>query len=225
MSDYIRDRFQGVGAVAAAAPAPRSAPAPTIRPAAGGGPMHLATPKCPSSRWRKHRLKPGQIYCDCRAALGASDVRDNEGGGGAGTDSTTGTQRRPGVQYIQPVVYRKPPTQSTPSFSSVVQPRPFSPTVGGGAVLTTAPTHLPPGTTSGGLPVPNRRPPSTSGGGGAMLPDGGGEITIDQALPSGAQFKLAPGDPAAGTSKLWLAGLVAGVAYVGYRHLKRRRRR
>lgn len=62
MSTYFTDRYQGVGAIAAAAPAPRSAPAPSVRPqfardARQGDPMLNLGRQ--TRRYGRRRVLPG----------------------------------------------------------------------------------------------------------------------------------------------------------------------
>lgn len=255
MGDYFRDDFQGVGAVAAARPAPKAAPAPSVRPARAGGRIHRVHTGCPSDRWLRHPARPGDLFCDCMGppltncvrgggigAIGAFDQRNQDGGGGgaggAGGTAPPPAYRVPIVKYRAPAPRSKPPVRqgqpgrprpalpTSPTVWPVRSKPPIQPAPVVSTVTTT--TTLPPGTTSGGLPAPIKTQTAWGGGGGAIAAmPGGEELAPDRepTAPDDLQVSAMPGGLPAGAGKFWLVAGVGTVAYLGYRLFFRRRRR
>jgi len=230
-SGYFRDRFQGVGAIAAFAPAPRSAPAPSVRaPSRMGG---QCFPGCVP-----YRDANGNIQCDCDlvtggvmqrqrlraragdsryAGLGATLV-DGEDVGGAGGGTVSG---KGGLRQIFTGVM-------APSISPTPTKSPIAPTLSPSSTTTspTPPGYLPPR-------IPTKTQTASYGSGGAAWTgspsSSGGGMTLEtlappeneQALPGSAM----PGGLPGGAAKIWLVLGLGGVGYLAYRHFKKKRRR
>ncbi len=251
MSDYFRDSYQGVGAIAAAAPAPRSAPGANVR--AFGRP-HPPTRSCPPAMIGMERCGPGSrrvCYCRRASALGAMDLRtggDGDGGGGGGGgdggggtgggSTSSGTRRlpikllaprRPPVKLLAPPS-RQPPAQFQPPkpWPSIFTPFPSKPPTQAMPNLNaavTATTTLPPGTTSGGLPAPIKTQTVGWGGGGGGGGGGGMEELAPEDRDDGVQASAMTGGLPAGAAKIWLVVGAAGVAFLALRSKKKRHRR
>jgi hypothetical protein len=226
MSGYFRDRFQGVGAIAAARPAPRSAPAPSFGALARRGGRCMAG--C---------IDTGTM-CDCdvlvtgfqartkqtarRSSLGRIDVTGDRDTGAAGGGTTT--TKSPLRQIMPATLMALPPPTKTP----VRQPTLTTSTgVGPGATL---PTPLP-GTNPPGYLPPRIPVKAQTAGGGAWNPSSPAYTpTTLQTMAPPENEEAPPGSAITGglpggAAKIWLVLGLAGVGYLGYRHLKKKRRR
>lgn len=212
---YFTDAYQGAGAIAAAARAPRSAPAPSVT-----------------------------VYQQDRRGMGAINLRDTEDRGGGSTQPTvpvpprtpasSGGIRTPPRTLLAPAP-KKPSAMAISSQiipASVPSPKPTSP-----LLETASPAMSPivqaPLTVIGPKPQPVK--PQTaawSGGGGGSAGSGGGSgmnlpSRIDPDTPTGPDVTMSasPGFGAGGTTKLLVAGAVAVAGFFAYRHFTKKRSR
>jgi hypothetical protein len=240
MSGYFRDRYQGVGAIAAAAPAPRSAPAPSFGRLArtgGGGvcpqgcfPLEDGTCDCPhvsggQVMQRRRRAAAPRVSRMGGRAMGAIQV-DNEGGGGGrgGTTPPTTWTKSP-LRMIMPGVLAPPvrTTSPTKSPAATIGSQPLTMV----ATAVPSPGYLPPRTpvkanvAGGGAGYPGS-PAYTGGGGGALTQMAPPEMGPELELPGAS---ASPGGLPGGAAKIWIALGLGAAAFFTYRHFKKRRRR
>lgn len=226
MSGYFRDRYQGVGAIAAAAPAPRSAPAPTFgrmartMKRAGGrcGDCLDLGDRCDCSVLRSGRVR-------AMSGLGRIQVDDGGGGGGGGGRTPTTTTSKSPLRQIMPGVLAPPVRTTAPTKPPLLATQPLTMV----ATAVPSPGYLPPrtpvktNTAGGGAGYPGS--PAYTGGGGA-----GGALTQMAPPDLGPELEPPPGSAMTGglpggAAKLWVALGLGAAAFFTYRHFKKRRRR